>query len=113
MGQPHPQDSQRHIGHHGVGSRHPWKKAAGEAADRGYSWLAMENERLAFYVNEGGNIGVYDKAGRVWFTRHSQEAVVPEGCSVHRHQHILCRPQASFQHQHLVPWPIATEETAS
>ena len=45
-----------------------WKKAAGEAADRGYSWLAMENERLAFYVNEGGNIGVYDKAGRVWFT---------------------------------------------
>ena len=45
-----------------------WKKAAGEAADRGYTWLAMENERLAFYVNEGGNIGVYDKAGSAWFT---------------------------------------------
>lgn len=45
-----------------------WKKAAGEAADMGYTWLAMENERLAFYVNEGGNIGVYDKAGRAWFT---------------------------------------------
>ena len=29
--------------------------------------------------------------------------MVPEGCSVHRHQHILCRPQASFQHQHRIP----------
>lgn len=45
-----------------------WKKAEGEAAGMGYTWLAMENDRLAFYVNEDGNIGVYDKAARAWYT---------------------------------------------
>ena len=61
-----PASEERPLPEQQIGSS--WKKAAGEAADMGYTWLAMENERLAFYVNEGGNIGVYDKAGRVWFT---------------------------------------------
>lgn len=45
-----------------------WKAAEAEAAELGYTWLAMENGRLAFYVNEDGNIGVYDKACAKWFT---------------------------------------------
>lgn len=45
-----------------------WKRASGEAAAKGYDWLAMENERLAFYVNESGNVGVFDKRAGGWFT---------------------------------------------
>lgn len=45
-----------------------WKRASGEALAKGYTWLAMENERLAFYVNEDGNIGVFDKRAGGWFT---------------------------------------------
>lgn len=45
-----------------------WKTAAGEAADMGYAYLAMENDRLAFYTNEDGNIGVFDKRTEKWFT---------------------------------------------
>ena len=45
-----------------------WKRASGEASAKGYTWLTMENERLAFYVNENGNIGVFDKRTKEWFT---------------------------------------------
>ena len=44
-----------------------WKSASGEAAAMGYAYLVMENDRVAFYVSEGGNIGVYDKAVKVWY----------------------------------------------
>lgn len=44
-----------------------WESAAGEAARMGYTYLAMKNHRLEFYVNEGGNIGVYDKAAKKWY----------------------------------------------
>lgn len=45
-----------------------WERTSGEAARRGYDWLVMENGRLAFYVNEGGNIGIQDKSSGAWFT---------------------------------------------
>lgn len=44
-----------------------WESAAGEAARMGYTYLVMQNDRLEFYVNEGGNIGVYDKASQKWY----------------------------------------------
>ncbi len=44
-----------------------WKAADADAADRGYTYLAMENDRVAFYVNEDGNIGVRDKANNEWY----------------------------------------------
>lgn len=44
-----------------------WKKADGEAAKRGYTYLAMENEREAFYINEDGNFGILDKRTGKWF----------------------------------------------
>lgn len=45
-----------------------WAAASGEAAGMGYTYLVMENSRLAFYTNEDGNIGIYDKVSEVWFT---------------------------------------------
>ena len=45
-----------------------WEKVSGEALEMGYSYRAMENARLAFYINEDGNIGVFDKASREWYT---------------------------------------------
>lgn len=45
-----------------------WAKASGEALEMGYSYRAMENARLAFYINEDGNIGVFDKVSREWYT---------------------------------------------
>ncbi|MDE7328117.1 MAG: hypothetical protein K2N63_17860 [Lachnospiraceae bacterium] len=44
-----------------------WKAADSEAAGLGYTYLAMENNRVAFYVNESGNIGVKDKANGEWY----------------------------------------------
>ncbi len=51
-----------------------WQAARGEAASRGFTYLAMENGRVAFYVNEAGNVGVYDKEARVWYTSIPSEA---------------------------------------
>lgn len=45
-----------------------WTAASGEAAQMGYTYLVMENGRLAFYTNEDGNVGVFDKATGKWFT---------------------------------------------
>ena len=45
-----------------------WQAAKGDAAALGYTWLAMENDRVAFYINENGNIGVFDKGTKAWFT---------------------------------------------
>lgn len=45
-----------------------WKAAQGEAAELGYTYLAMENERVAFYINEDGNIGLLDKKSGKWTT---------------------------------------------
>ncbi len=45
-----------------------WQTAQGDAAQRGFTYLAMENARVAFYVNEAGNIGVYDKTADAWYT---------------------------------------------
>lgn len=45
-----------------------WQAAKGEAEELGYRWLAMENDRVAFYTNENGNIGVFDKKSEKWFT---------------------------------------------
>ncbi len=44
-----------------------WKAADQEAAGLGYTYLALENNRVAFYVNESGNIGVKDKANGEWY----------------------------------------------
>lgn len=44
-----------------------WKRADGEAAKQGYIYLAMENEREAFYINEDGNFGILDKKTGKWF----------------------------------------------
>lgn len=44
-----------------------WKKADGEAAKLGYTYLAIENEREAFYINEDGNFGILDKKTGKWF----------------------------------------------
>ncbi len=44
-----------------------WKEADREAAELGYTYLALENNRVAFYVNESGNIGVKDKANGEWY----------------------------------------------
>lgn len=51
-----------------------WQAAGGEAAELGYTWLAMENDRVAFYVNENGNIGVFDRKTKEWFTSVPTEA---------------------------------------
>lgn len=45
-----------------------WEKAAGRAAELGYTYLAMENHRAAFYINEDGNVGIQDKASGKWLT---------------------------------------------
>lgn len=44
-----------------------WKKAEGEAAALGYTYLAMENGRVAFYINEDGNVGVKDQENGYWY----------------------------------------------
>ena len=44
-----------------------WKTADSEAAERGFTYLAMENDRVSFYVNEDGNIGVRDKTNGEWY----------------------------------------------
>lgn len=44
-----------------------WKAADNEAAALGYTYLALENNRIALYVNESGNIGVMDKANKEWY----------------------------------------------
>lgn len=44
-----------------------WKAADNEAAALGYTYLALENNRIALYVNESGNIGVMDKTNKEWY----------------------------------------------
>lgn len=44
-----------------------WKAADQEAAGLGFTYLVMENSRVAFYANENGNVGVKDQANGQWY----------------------------------------------
>lgn len=45
-----------------------WKTADPEAAGLGFTYLVMENSRVAFYANEDGNVGVKDQANGQWYS---------------------------------------------